>query len=338
VPDYNLPSSIAGQSSTGRTTKFSSDLPSAAGKLYQPKKSKGDVEPEEFPDVRPGSFNVNPLDPTKAAKEGEHAVASMFDGLRQALVGDNDDPEHSGAWLGGVPIVGDIGRAAANAIGGIGDAGARVIDTAGGVLERIPASGDDGSLFDEEALGGSAEGGLTNAFNNPALQQWLDEPSTEHPDKTNREVVGLEKADSLLGSGILSNEAHFQTKALRMFAEDENFKHPTLAPGAFQAPGSVADTLDVVMDVITVSGEWAAAKWAELDTPGQMDETTGVWRDRLDLIEAQSAIIGNAERPIPMAPAFPAVTLSAKYDSRISTSGAFDTPTGVRVHLTNSQF
>lgn len=246
------PSGSSGGSGGGSVEFRSSGNPSGGTPVYQPTASGGgsgvaggQANPEA------GVVSIDPTDPAGSAKKAEQNIGDMLAGLRDGIFGvDRVDGTHAG----GVPIVGDIAGAigrtpilgsavgmAGNALGGGGELLGHTIDAAGGALERIPdpLAGVAGGHFD-----------LDKKFNDSQVQQWLDEKNAEDPEKTNREVYATEGQNfdkGIGGTGFLGNEDHMKNTVLRAYAKAQLVKNPTLNAGAFETPGSLADTVTLVL-------------------------------------------------------------------------------------------
>lgn len=248
-------SPVAGSSGGRRVTPGATGgvLPSGSGGIYRPTAS-GDA-PDKQPE--PGQFRINPLNPAQTIEEAGDPISQLFNGLRQAVVGTNAGRDEEGfkdkSILGETPIIGNIGRGIANVLGGAGEVVGAGINTVGGTLERLPA-GDTKQL----------EGTYSQ----------LPKEFRERFEKDNPIDRGV------AGTGILSNEAHIYSAALRAYEQEAQFDKPSIAPGAFTAPGSIADSINNMFDILSVGAQVMAKGWSQLDTPGQGG------MDRIDVIMA----------------------------------------------------
>lgn len=227
---------------------------SSGSGVYVPTPSGGGSNiPGGAPDnaVQPGVVSINPLDPVESAKQAGAATQGMLDGLGSALFG-----PHTGILTGGLTgaiqdaqgPVGDLGRFVGGIPGGIGDTLKNAGDIVGGALERVPAGGmptpNGSAQLDQQ---------YAAAQSDPAFKEWLAQKDANG--KTNAEKYQGDKG--LFGTGVLGTEEHYKAQALRDFAQAENVKNPVLMPGAFQQPGSLADTVNNLMDGLgLISAGW----------------------------------------------------------------------------------
>lgn len=199
-----------------------------------------------------GTASLNALDPAGSVKQGGQQLGDMFAGLRDGLFGTplSDSPAH----VGGLPILADVAsaisqtpglgaavKAAGDVVGGLGDTLKNSADVAGFAAEHLPSP-------DQMLTGGAGDQHvLEQKFQNPEVQAWLDEKNFEDPTKTNRDVYG-QSDNGVFGTGLASNKGHMMNTVLREFAKQNNAKDPHLNPGAFETPGSLADTVTLVLN------------------------------------------------------------------------------------------
>ena len=237
----------------------------SGGGVYRPTASGTGGAPAEESTTPPGVVSINPLNPLASEV---NPIFQLFDGLRQATVGTNENRDAPGfvdkSWFGNIPVVGNIGRGIANVLGGAGDVAGAVVGGAVGLAERIPAE------VLSPAMGGqrSPPGALDAAY-------------AAIPEEFRREYdEAINKEHGLFGTGILDNDAHFKSVAVRKWAEDQQYEDPSLMPGAFTAPGSLANVVTNLIDALTVSSAVVAKGWSQLDSP------TRGGMDRIDIIMA----------------------------------------------------
>jgi hypothetical protein len=219
--------------------------------------------------------SINLLDPAATSVD---PISQLMDGLRQATVGGNENRDAKGfkdpSFLGGIPVLGDLGRGAADLIGGAGEVFGGATAAVGGALERIPAgiipgtgpsmvATDEGLVTPEQAMQSEYDA-IANTPEGAEFRKQYDE--------------AIAKEEGLFGTGLLDDNAHWKSLAIRKWREDQQYEKPSLAAGAFTPPGSLSDTVMNMFDVLGVSATVVAKGWAQLDTQEGMD--------RLDAIEA----------------------------------------------------
>lgn len=263
-------SPVAGSSGVRQFNNGGVGLPSGVGAVYRPTPA-GSTPPalpgdDEEKARRLGVVSINPLNPAETSLD---PISQLFDGLRQGLVGGNDDTpggqsSRQNSLIGGIPIVGDAGRAVANAVGGLGEVFGGATAAVGGALERIPAS-----------TSGSQQ--LEGAYEK-ARQEAL---ATENGRKLWEETqAAIDKEKGLFGTGLLDDDLHLKSAFIRKWEEEKQYDSPSLLPGAFTVPGSLSDTVANLFDTLEGGAAVVAKQWAQLDTPGQGG------MDRIDAILA----------------------------------------------------
>lgn len=162
----------------------------------------------------PGGFGINVTSPQafvgsmeQNTQEGKDFIA----GLGAALFGKNN-----GSLLGGVPVVGDVGRFAGDnpVVGSIYAAPGHVADAVGGLAERVTVGQQD----------------LTPQYNAlPAdIRAEFDKKIAQMPDAAN----------------------HFRFEALKANAERQQLVNPQLNPGIDLPSGSLADSIGKVFGLL----------------------------------------------------------------------------------------
>lgn len=253
-------SAVAGSSGARQFNDGGVGLPSNIGGVYHP--TPAGVGPAQQDDSRPGSISINPLDPGSTSTD---PISQLFDGMRQGLFGGNEDTaqgkasrEHS--LFGGIPLVGDVGRGVSNLGGGAGEVFGGAVGAVGGGLERVHVGteGENKGIDDEYAA------------IDPEFRKQFDE--------------AIAKEKGLFGTGLLDNDYHWKSVAIREWRKDQSVENPTFNPGAFSPPGSLADALTNMFDVMGV-----AAAGAERVASG-VENVQG--NDRLD--QAMALVDGQA--------------------------------------------
>lgn len=285
-------SPVAGASGTRQFNDGGVGLPSGVGGVYHPTVSgqpgsntttAGNKATDG--DSLPGVVSINPLDPAATKLD---PIGELFNGLRQATVGRNENRDQPGfkdkSLIGGVPILGDVGRGAANLLGGAGEVFGVITGAIGGGLERVPTIagaplGIGGAQFAQDPTTGETI--TTDEYLNREYAKLPEEFRKQYDEAINKE-------HGLFGTGLLDNDAHFKSVALREYAKEQQYKNPSLNPGAFTAPGSLADSITNMMDVLDASPAVVAKHWAQLDSAGGPDQGL----DRVEMILA----VGNEER------------------------------------------
>lgn len=207
----------------------------------------------------PGSITGDITDPLKTAESLASESLSVADGVRRVLFGTSVEDlrgKHNGVF-GDIPIVGDVGRAVGDVNAAIGNFAmsvpGHVADAVGGALEHVS---------------GGVDTGLEAKFNAIGDQAIKDE------------ALAAIEADSHGDKGMFTAAAHYMSRAIEQWEEENGKSKPNLWDNIFVENTSLADTFTNMFGVLGATQRGAERLWAGLDTPGQGD------MNRLEVIMA----------------------------------------------------
>lgn len=231
--------------------------------------------------IAPGRFGVNvaTVDGALAAAEANVASAKgLAEGMASVLFGDTN--QQTGEHSGGLPLLGPVAgavgtllkpfqegddplsgalRAVGGIPGGIGDTLKNAGDIAGGAAELLP-SGPFGFLT------GNAD-----------LKAQFDAIPDLDPDK--QAALAAMSADPM-------REGHYMYTAAKAWALKDAELHPTLYPELSVAPGSFADTISGLLDIVGATSKGAVRAVSGAGKIGngglnRLQELDGVMRGEL---------------------------------------------------------
>jgi len=224
--------------------------------------------PATDPNATVGTVNINLLDPIATVESDP--ISTIMNGLRQATIGSGDEGPAAEATRRAsllaqagplAALEGPLGLIA-DGLGGAGEVIGGAAAAVGGLVERLP-SVTTASLLEEQYAAAVAEASKT--ANGQALLA-----DTQ---------AAIDREHGLFGTGILDDDLHMKNLFVRAWAKEAAYSDPTLNPGAFTAPGSLSDQVQLFIDVFESSPRIISKHWAQLD-----DLSPGKGTDRIDYI------------------------------------------------------